>query len=40
MAATAPTAGPPLVVFLLGQRLFLKGLSEGAVKGYRAIDGR
>jgi multiple sugar transport system permease protein len=33
MAATALTVGPPIVVFLLGQRLFLKGLSEGAVKG-------
>jgi ABC-type glycerol-3-phosphate transport system permease component len=33
MAATALTVGPPIIVFLLGQRFFLKGLSEGAVKG-------
>lgn len=33
MAATALTVGPPIVVFLLGQRLLLKGLSDGAVKG-------
>jgi len=29
MAATALTVAPPIIVFLLGQRLFLKGQGEG-----------